>query len=210
MFAMRKVRGAGQRALVIGSLASVALLTAACGTASAPPPGSPGKTVTVTPPGSAPTITPTPKPAGPGRCSTSDLKLTIGHADGAAGTVFYPVEFTNTSNSTCTMYGFPGVAFVTEPGGRVIGAPADRSIAERDMITLKPGITAHATLAVSDVRLADDCRQHQVPVKWLQVYPPDEYTALYAPFSPLNGYGCADKSLVVMNVGPVARGATGP
>jgi hypothetical protein len=40
-------------------------------------------------------------------------------------------------------------------------------------------------------------------VKWLQAYPPGQYAALFAPFSPPNGYGCADRSLVVMHVGPV-------
>jgi hypothetical protein len=210
MFAMRTLHGAGQRALALLSLASIAALAAACGTASAPPPRSPGKTVTVTKPGPTHTVTVTPKPAGPGQCSTSDLKLTIGRGDGAAGTVFYPVEFTNISSSACTMYGYPGVAFVTRPGGAVIGAPAGRDAAERDLITLAPGVTAHARLAVSDVLLSDQCHQHQVPVYWLQVYPPGQYTALTVPFSPPNGYGCADKSLVVMYVTPVTWGTAGP
>jgi hypothetical protein len=212
---MRTVSRPGQRALAMWGLASIALLAAACGTSSTPPPGSPGKTVTVTTPGPTHTITvtatPTPKLAGPpGQCSTSDLKLTIGRASAAAGTVFYSVKFTNRSSSVCTMYGFPGVAFVTKPGGGVIGAPAGRVTAERDLINLGPGGTAHATLAVSDVLLENNCRQDQVPVKWLQVYPPDQYAPLFAPFSPPNGHGCADKSLVVMYVGPVTWGATGP
>lgn len=202
---MRTVRPAGQRVLAMCGLAFIALLAAACGHASAPAPASPGPTHT-----STVTVTPTPKPAGPGQCSTSDLKLTIGQANGAAGTVFYSVEFTNTSSSACTMFGYPGVSFVTKPGGSVIGAPAGRSPSERHLITLAPGVTAHATLAVSDVLLGDNCRQHHVPVKWLQVYPPDQFTALSAPFSPPNGYGCADKSLVVMHVGPITSGATGP
>lgn len=208
---MRTVCWAAQRGLAWCGLASIALLAAACGTGSAPP-GSSGKTVTVTSPGPTHTVTvtPSPKPAGPGQCSASHLKLTIGQANGAAGTVFYPIQFTNKSISTCTMYGFPGVAFVTKPGGSVIGAPAGRSTADRDLISLGPGTTVHATLAVSDVLLADNCRQHRVPVKWLQVYPPGQYAALFARFAPLNGYGCADKSLVVMHVDPVTWGATGP
>jgi hypothetical protein len=133
----------------------------------------------------------------------------IGQGNGAAGTVYYPVEFTNISGSACTLYGFPGVAFVTKPGGSVIGAPAGRSTADRDLILFGPGRTAHATLAVSDVLIENNCHQHQVPVKWLQVYPPDQYAALFAAFSPPNGHGCADKSLVVMHVGPVTWGATG-
>jgi hypothetical protein len=155
-------------------------------------------------------VTPTPKPAWPGQCSTSDLQLTIGQPNWAAGTVFYSVKFTNRSSSACTMYGFPGVAFVTKPGGSVIGAPAGRVTEERDLINLRPGVMAHSTLAVSDVLIENNCRQHQVPVKWLQVYPPDQYAPLFAPISAPKRHGCADKSLVVMYVGPVTRGATGP
>lgn len=201
MFAMRTFHWSGQRVLAICGLASIALLAAACGAPSTQAPGSPGQTHT---------ITVTPRSPGPGQCSTSDLKLTIGQENGAAGTVYYPVQFTNTSNSTCTMYGFPGVAFVSSPGGSVIGAPAGRSAAERDLITLGPGATAHATLAVSDVLMQNNCRQHQVPVTWLQVFPPNQNTPLFARFTPLNGVGCADKSLVVMHVTPVTWGQTGP
>lgn len=203
---MRTVSRVAQRALTLCGLASIALLVAACGTSSAPP-GSSGTTATVTVPG--PTVTVTPTPTGPGQCSTADIKLTIGQANGAAGTVFYPVQFTNTSTSACTLYGFPGVAFVTKPGGNVIGAPAGRNAAERHLITLGPGQTAHANLAVSDVLIENNCRQHQVPVKWLQVYPPGHYAALFVRFSPPNGHGCGDESLVVMHVGPVIPGATG-
>jgi hypothetical protein len=212
MLAMRTCQGAGQQVLALCSLAIIATLATACGTASAPAPGSSGKTVTITKPGPAHTVTvtPTPNPAGPGQCRTSDLKLTIGQENGAAGTVYYPVQFTNTSSLACTMYGFPGVAFVTKPAGTVIGAPAGRTAAQPQLITLVPGATVHATLAVSDVLLSNNCRQHQVPVRWLQVYPPGQYTPLSARFTPLNGVGCADKSLVVMYVAPVTRGATGP
>jgi hypothetical protein len=209
---MKTFHGAGLHALALCSLASIALLAAACGTQPAPASGprAPGKTVTVTKPAPTRTVTVTRRRAGPGQCSTADLKLTVGPENGAAGTVYYPVEFTNTSTSTCAIYGFPGVAFVTRPGGSVIGAPAARSATEPGLITLGPGAIAHATLAVSDVLISDNCRQHQVPVQWLQVYPPNQYTPLFAPFTPLNGVGCADKSLVVMHVEPVVGGATGP
>ena len=60
------------------------------------------------------------------------------------------------------------------------------------VITLAPGATAHATLAVSDVLIGDNCLHHQVQVHWVQVYPPDQYSALFAS---LSRQGCADRSL---------------
>ena len=49
----------------------------------------------------SPTVTPS--PSGPQPCATTGLKLTVGAANGAAGTIFYPLDFTNTSGSACTM-----------------------------------------------------------------------------------------------------------
>jgi Domain of unknown function (DUF4232) len=192
--------------LTIISLASTGLLAAACTSASTPVPT---KTVTVTPPPSTKTViaSPTTAPSGPGPCLTSGLRLAIGRQNGAAGTIYYPVDFTNVSSAACTMYGYPGVAFVASQGGSVIGAPAGRRLiggTAPTLITLQPGGTAHATLAISDVLLSNQCHSHQVPVSMIQVYPPDQYTAQFAPF---RGTGCADKSLVVMWVSPVTPGS---
>lgn len=192
--------------LAIISLASVGLLATACTSASTP---GATKTVTVTPPPSTKTVTasPTTAPPGPGLCRTNDLRLAVGRQNGAAGTIYYPVGFTSVSSAACTMYGYPGVAFVTSQGGSLIGAPAGRRLIggiTPTLITLQPGATAHATLAISDVLLSNQCHNHQVPVGTIQVYPPDQYTALFAPFS---GTGCADKSLVVMWVSPVTSGS---
>src|SRR5215470_17235015 len=75
----------------------------------------------------SPGVTPSPSALQP--CAATDLKLTVGAANGAAGTIFYPLDFTNTSGSACTMYGYPGVAFVSSPSGSQIGAPASRRTA---------------------------------------------------------------------------------
>jgi hypothetical protein len=120
--------------------------------------------------------------------------------------MYYPLKFTNVSSSACTMYGYPGVAFATSPGGTIIGAPAGRRTTSGitpTLITLQPRGTARAVLGVSDVLVSNQCHQNQTPVNTVQVYPPDQYTALFAPFT---GTGCTLKSLVVMWVSPVASG----
>jgi len=190
--------------LAIISLASAGLLAVACTSA-----GTPGatKTVTVTPAPSTKTVTASPTAAPPGLCRNKDLRLAVGQQNGAAGTVYYPLDFTNVSSAACTMYGYPGVAFVTAQGGSLIGAPAGRRVIDGitpTLVTLQPGATAHATLAISDVLVSNQCHNHQVPVTMVQVYPPDQYTALFAPFSRT---GCADKSLVVMWVSAVTPGS---
>jgi Domain of unknown function (DUF4232) len=203
MIAMRTLhRRLTAASLAAISLATFGLLATACTSSSTP---TATKTVTVTPPPATKTVTasPTATPSGPGPCLTSDLRLAVGQENGAAGTIYYPLDFTNMSSAACTMYGYPGVAFVTSQGGSVIGAPAGRrTIAGIGpaLITLQPGATAHATLAISDVLVSNQCHNHRLPVSTIQVYPPDQYTALFAPF---RGTGCADKSLVVMWVSPV-------
>ena len=206
MFAMKTFRRRlGATGLAAIAVASAALL-AACG--STPGGAGSGTTVTVTPPPVTKTVTASPSvsPSGPAQCATGDLRLSVGRENGAAGTIYYPLEFTNTSSAACTMYGYPGVAFVTSPGGGVIGAPAGRreiSGIVPTLITLQPGGTAHAILGLSDVLVGNQCHQNQTPVTTIQVYPPDQYTALFAPIS---GTGCTMKSLVVMWVSAVASG----
>ncbi len=187
-----------QRVLAMSVLSLTALLAAAC--ASGAP--APVKTVSVTatPPSPAAPASPA---AGLQPCQTASLRLTVGRGDGAAGTIYWPLRFTNTSGSACTLYGYPGAVFVKAPHGAQIGAPADRRGPAPAQVTLRPGATAHATLAVSDVTIGNNCMGRQTQVHWVQVYPPDQYTALYGR---LNMLGCTDKSLVVMHVTTVTSG----
>lgn len=198
----------GRRMLAACRLASIALLPAACGSSGTT--ASPGTTAAPTRTNTA-TITPSNSPqtasagsSAPLQCPATDLKLTVGVGNGAAGTIYYPLDFTNTSSAACTMYGYPGVAFVSSPGGSQVGAPAGRaSSTAPSLVTLGPGAVAHATLAVSDVLISNNCRHHQVQVHWVQVYPPDQYSALFAR---LRRQGCADRSLVTMHVNTVSSG----
>jgi len=193
---MRASAITGQRLLAVCCVTSLALLGAACG--SSAPTVTPTRTVTVTATPASP-----PASSGPQPCATTNLKLAVGQPNGAAGTIFYPLNFTNTSGSACTMFGYPGVAFVSSPGGSQIGAPASRrTAAAPTVVTVAPGATVHATLAVSDVLIGNNCK-HQQQVHWVQVYPPDQFSALFAP---LSRQGCADKSLVTMGVTTVTSG----
>jgi Protein of unknown function (DUF4232) len=198
---MRASAIADPRLLAASGLASLALLTAACGSSAST--ATPARTVTVTATPTSPPASASPASSGPQPCATTDLKLAVGQPNGAAGTIFYPLDFTNTASAACTMYGYPGVAFVSAPGGSVIGAPAKRrSPPVPALITVAPGAAVHATLAVSDVLIGNNC-VHKVQVIWVQVYPPDQFSALFAR---LNRQGCADKSLVTTGVTTVTSG----
>ncbi|MGW4115585.1 DUF4232 domain-containing protein [Actinosynnema sp. NPDC004786] len=121
-------------------------------------------------------------------CRSVDLDVAFGRVEGAAGTVYREVVFTNRGLGACVLRGFPGVSYVDSSGGRV-GAAAVR-VGERGPLLTLP----HGAAAVSDVGFArvdnfdpDVCRK--TPVWGVRVYPPDETTPLYLAMS--DQYGCA-------------------
>ena len=73
-------------------------------------------------------------------------------ASGAAGSTYYPLDFTNKSGTACQLYGYPGVSFVTAGAGagQQVGVAARRSQAfTKVTVRLAPGGTAHAWLQVT-------------------------------------------------------------
>ena len=68
--------------------------------------------------GGSEATTPKRAPAAVARsCTTSGLAVWLGVGEGgaAAGSTYYPLEFTNTSNHRCRLPGFPGVSAVIAP-----------------------------------------------------------------------------------------------
>jgi Protein of unknown function (DUF4232) len=197
--AYRKAHAAALRAVVpAAGLVAVGLLAAGCGAAgdsggTATPGGGTGSKSSAQPADSS--------GARSGECPADDLKLTIGPGNGAAGSIYYPLEFTNTGSAACTMYGYPGVAFVTKAGGAgvgrtgaggtVLGEPAFRNAAfAPKLVTLAPGATAHASLQVQAARNYPDATCKPVTGHWLQVYPPGSKAAEYVRFTAVT---CAGK-----------------
>ena len=189
---------AARRLSAAAALLCTGALAAACGsTSSNSSAGSPASTAAspaVSTPSSAPSstaattpATPPSTPSAPG-CSPTDLSATVNTSPGgaAAGSTYYPLNFTNTSNSSCYLYGYPGVSFVTAPSGSQVGEPASRNpaVAPRTII-LPPGGTAHVTIQVVDALnySKSDCKP--VTAHWLKVFPPGQFTALYVKFSSL-------------------------
>jgi uncharacterized protein DUF4232 len=88
----------------------------------------------------------------PAGCSSSGLSVHVDLAQGgtAAGSIYVPIGFTNTSGNACTMEGYPGVSFVRGPSGGQLGNAATRNpAAPPAMVTLAPGGVAHAILQVA-------------------------------------------------------------
>ncbi|GGS42982.1 DUF4232 domain-containing protein [Streptomyces griseoviridis] len=113
-----------------------------------------------------------------GRCRTADLRASVGRVDAGAGQRNVPVVLTNTSARTCTLYGYPGAAFV-DGAGRQLGPDPVRETASPRTVSLAPGRSAWAALSfaapqVSGARAAEPAA--------LLVTPPDERAALEVPW----------------------------
>ena len=112
---MRASPAAARKIIAVAALAAAAGLLAGCGSSPSPS-AHPTATVTVTATApsargtSPPSPTQTATPAGPAGCATTALTASLGPASGAAGSSYYPIEFTNSSSATCSLYGYPGVS----------------------------------------------------------------------------------------------------
>ena|SRR5947209_3975210 len=120
----------------------------------------------------------------PGRCTTGNLSLRLGSAGGAAGSIYEPLVFTNRGNATCTLSGYPGVAFVAPNSGKQVGAAASRNPQHAaKTITLAPGKAASATLQVANEANYPAATCTPTTVSGLRVYPPGATTAKYVAFT---------------------------
>lgn len=184
---------ASRRSVIAAGVACAAGLLTACGGSNQP-----GTTATTTvtrtatgstspsAPATAPAsggTTPT-SPAGAPSCATSVLHSTVGLGNGAAGSTYLPITFTNTSGSSCTLYGYPGVSFVSAPsGGAQIGAAATRNPqTPSQVVTIAPGATAHANLQLVAAQNFPPSKCKITTANWLRVYPPGQTAPLYLKF----------------------------
>jgi Protein of unknown function (DUF4232) len=150
-------------------------------------------------------------PAGPVTsavsCATSSLNVKQGLAQGYAGGVYEVIDFTNTSNSPCSLYGYPGVSLVTGPPYTQVGLAAKRSTtsAQVKLITLAPGATGNALLQIVDALNYPSATCGPTKAAALKVYPPNQTAPVYLP----NTSTACSKPIQTMNIGPVQAGSGG-
>jgi hypothetical protein len=207
------------RAVFSGAVSAAALscLAAVAGcSSSASPSATPTvtRTVTASPPASGASSsasTTQSSPAGPVTsavsCATSSLNVKQGLAQGYAGGVYEVIDFTNTSNSPCSLYGYPGVSLVTGPPYTQVGLAAKRSTtsAQVKLITLAPGATGNALLQIVDALNYPSATCGPTKAAALKVYPPNQTAPVYLP----NTSTACSKPVQTMNIGPVQAGSGG-
>jgi Domain of unknown function (DUF4232) len=129
--------------------------------------------------------------------------VAVDQGNGAAGSIYYPLQFTNLSRHACTLHGFPGVS-ATTLSGRQLGSPAswNHATAPRTVL-LAAGATAHAVLRWSDVAVDTAPGCHPAYASALRIYPPDQRSSTNAAFSLRV---CSHAGPIYMSVGPIIPG----
>jgi Protein of unknown function (DUF4232) len=177
------IRGTAAALIVLASVAgcSSSSSSSPSTSASAPTtfsPAGPGSSTTA--PATAPVSTLSPAVAVPPPCATSGLNVTLGASNGAAGSVYQTIVFTNTSGATCTLYGYPGVSLVSAPPYTLIGLAAQRSSTTPvTTVTLASGATANAVLRVVDALNFGSATCGPTQAAFLRVYPPNQTAPVY-------------------------------
>jgi Domain of unknown function (DUF4232) len=178
-----------RRALPAVALTCAAVIATGCGSASSTTAGGGGASAI---PPSAPASSPpsataapasptgSPAPSGPGPCPTRSLQVKLGASQGTAGSVYTTIVFTNISNVTCTLYGYPGVSLQTARPLSQIGKPAKENPATpRKLVTLQPQTSANALLRIVDAGNYPPSTCGPATAHYLQVYPPNQTTPAY-------------------------------
>jgi hypothetical protein len=202
----------GRLALMVAALISAAAVAGCASSGTSSPPAAPGSTAptptTASPaPSSANTpavASPSSPAAGPAACPTSSLKVKEGVSQGYAGGVYVAIDFTNTSGSACTLYGYPGVSLVSGPPYMQIGLAAKRSTSTpKKLVTLAPGATANALLQIVDALNYPSASCGPTKATALKVYPPNQTVPVYLPNT---SNGCT-KPVQIMYIGAVKPGS---
>jgi hypothetical protein len=139
-------------------------------------------------------------PSGSGSaCTTSALKVTLGKPNATAGTTFFPLKFVNTSKSSCTLRGYPGVSAVTSTG-KQIGNAAQRSGGKVRTLTIKPGKQQSSSVGIVDTGNFSASKCKPVTAAGMKVFPPNASTSVIIKkkFST-----CSSKSSTSLVVKPV-------
>lgn len=116
-------------------------------------------------------------------CKTSELVIWLDtQGGGAAGSVYYDLEFTNLSSVACTLEGYPGVSAVNLVGHQLGNAALRNTTATPSTITLSPGATSMAILQLTDTGNYPSASCHSGTAAGLRVYPPGQKASKIVPY----------------------------
>jgi uncharacterized protein DUF4232 len=158
--------------------------------------------------------------AGVPSCTTANLDVWLNtEGNGAAGSSYYNLNFTNLSAHACTLRGYPGVSGITQAGIQ-LGSAASRDAQHAPaLITLTSAKTANAfndnisrntatvilQITVAENFPASSCAP--ITAAGLRVYPPGQKESTVVPFPFV---ACANSASVYLHTEAVQKYVSGP
>ncbi len=137
---------------------------------------------------------------GSSACANGQLSVAQVNPSVGAGQYYSTLVFTNTSGSSCTLSGYPGVSYVAANGVQS-GNPAVRAAGSVATVTLAPGGKASSVLHDSDGIGGYSPQQCDLTaVQGLRIYPPNNTAALFLPWKTSH---CAGLSIHPLTIAPV-------
>ncbi len=142
-------------------------------------------------------------------CRSGQLAVwvAVDMGQGAAGSIYYPLEFTNVSNRKCYLIGWPGVSAIGSRDRQLGDAATRDSSLPRRTVIVAPGATAHAILRYAQVVNFPRAVCRPAPATVLRVYPPDQKVSRTAFFSLM---ACSAKGPVYLTITRIEPGLTIP
>jgi Protein of unknown function (DUF4232) len=138
-------------------------------------------------------------------CATRDLQVKAGTGQGAAGSLYQEIEFTNIGTAACTLYGYPGVSLAAGNPVTQVGAAASRStVAGPAVVTLQPGAVGSALLRITQALNYPTSTCSPKSTTYLVIYPPNQTTPVYLSYKSM---GCAANAVKLLTIGVVQPGA---
>jgi hypothetical protein len=201
--------GAARAATALVGLAALAACSSSSSspaTSSSPASASGPTASSTTPAVTAPSPSASPAVVGTPACPNGSLQIKLGLAQGYAGGTYQVIDFTNSSGSTCTLTGYPGVSLVSGPPFTQIGLAAKRGgTTPVKTITLAPGATANALLQIVDALNFPTATCSPAKATDLRVYPPNQTLAVFLTSA---SEGCAEP-VQVLFISAVQAGSGG-
>jgi Protein of unknown function (DUF4232) len=136
----------------------------------------------------------------PPKCKASGLVVWLDtQGDGAAGSVFYNLEFTNVGSQACTLKGYPGVAAVNL-AGKQLGSVGTRSGETPRPVKIAPESSATALLRIVEAGNYSAAECHPVTAAGVRVSLPGlpVSRAVSYPFP-----ACVKTGPKILGIGPV-------
>ncbi|HKT38085.1 MAG TPA: DUF4232 domain-containing protein, partial [Ktedonobacterales bacterium] len=189
---------------ILRSALGVALLALALGGCDLSGLGAPSPQPTAPAATQAPTAASTATGVASDNCQPSQLTFTIHTSGGAAGHIGQMGQFTNSSTTTCTLYGFPGAVMLDSQHQPMTTHALWQTSAYmysnqmKTLVTLTPGASAYFAVTWSDVTTgsATTCPTSS----YLSVTPPNDFSVLTV----ADQINACDSNLIISPVEPTS------